>query len=197
MYFTDSETTLLVINKWTGGGVKLNLVKTVDTDILRTIVIKLQKRIQSKSKTLLIKVKVNRGYPLNEETDIRAEMGRMKEEQEKTWSVYDRKQVKSNPTKHTRRGRKSGGRSTYQGKEKETSPKKGRNHWKTKTYGGTKQTYSRWSTNPERGEESITLRRLVHTLPKGDNHVNFHNRLASPGGGGKRVVGKMDEDDLG
>ncbi len=143
MYFTDSETTLLVINKWTGGGVKLNLVKTVDTDILRTIVIKLQKRIQSKSKTLLIKVKVNRGYPLNEETDIRAEMGRMKEEQEKTWSVYDRKQVKSNPTKHTRRGRKSGGRSTYQGKEKETSPKKGRNHWKTKTYGGTKQTYSR------------------------------------------------------
>ena len=34
-----------------------------------------------------IKVKTHRGDPLNEEADIRAEMGRMKEEQEKTWSV--------------------------------------------------------------------------------------------------------------
>jgi hypothetical protein len=34
----------------------------------------------------LIKVKAHRGCPLNEEVDIRAEMGRMKEEQEETWS---------------------------------------------------------------------------------------------------------------
>jgi hypothetical protein len=30
-------------------------------------------------------VKTYRGCPLNEETDIRAEMGRMKEENKKTW----------------------------------------------------------------------------------------------------------------
>jgi len=54
----------------------------------------------------------------------------------------DRKQVKSKPTEHKRRGRKSGVRSTYQGEDKETSLKKDRSYWKTKTYGGTKQPYS-------------------------------------------------------
>jgi hypothetical protein len=39
---TDNETTLLDINKWIGGGTKLSLTKTVDADILRAIVIKLQ-----------------------------------------------------------------------------------------------------------------------------------------------------------
>jgi hypothetical protein len=34
---------------------------------------------------LLIKVKTHRGCPVNEETDIRSEMGRRKEEEEKTW----------------------------------------------------------------------------------------------------------------
>jgi hypothetical protein len=44
VYLTDREdTTLQVINKWIGG-VKLNLVKTVDTDILRSIVIKLHQK---------------------------------------------------------------------------------------------------------------------------------------------------------
>jgi hypothetical protein len=32
LYLTDSETTLQVINKWKGGGAKLSLAKTVDTD---------------------------------------------------------------------------------------------------------------------------------------------------------------------
>ena len=50
------------------------------------VVIKLQKRVKAKTATLLIKVKAHRGCPLNEEEDIRVEMGRMKEEQEKTWS---------------------------------------------------------------------------------------------------------------
>jgi hypothetical protein len=82
LYLTDRETTLQVINKWIGGGAKLNLAKTADTDILKVIVIKLQKRVESKETTLLIKVKAHRGSPLNEETDIRSEMGRMKKEQE-------------------------------------------------------------------------------------------------------------------
>ena len=50
LYLTNIETTLQVINKWIGGGAKLSLTKTADTDILRS-------------------------------------MGRMKKEQEKTWST--------------------------------------------------------------------------------------------------------------
>ncbi len=84
LYLTDSETTLQVINKWIGGGEKLRLANTADADILRVIVI-IQQRVQTKTATLLIKVKVHRGCPFNEETDIRTEMGRRKEEQEKTW----------------------------------------------------------------------------------------------------------------
>ena len=80
LYLTDSEATLQVINKWIGGGAKLSLAKTADADILKAIVIKLQKRVQAKAGTLLIKVKAHRGCPLNEEADIRAEMGRMKQE---------------------------------------------------------------------------------------------------------------------
>jgi hypothetical protein len=33
--------------------------------------------------------------------------------------------------------------------------------------------------------------------PKRTNHINLHDRLVSPGKGGKRVSGRMDEDDLG
>ena len=75
LYLTDSETTPQAINKWIGGGAKLSLVKTTDADILKSIVIKLQKRMQAKAGTLLLKVKAHRGCPLNEEADIRAEMG--------------------------------------------------------------------------------------------------------------------------
>ncbi len=78
LYLTDSETTLQSINKWIGRGVKLSLAKTTDVDILRVIVIKLQQRVMAKAAILLIKVKTHRGCPLNEEADIRAEMGRMK-----------------------------------------------------------------------------------------------------------------------
>jgi hypothetical protein len=45
LYLTDNEDTLQDINKWIGGGVKLSLVKTTDTDVLRVIVIKLQERV--------------------------------------------------------------------------------------------------------------------------------------------------------
>ncbi len=37
--------------------------------------------------TLLVKVKAHRGDPLNEEADIRAEMGRLKEQKEVTWDT--------------------------------------------------------------------------------------------------------------
>jgi ribonuclease HI len=72
LYLTDSEATLQAINKWIGGGAKLNLAKTADADIIRAIVIviklqqrvqviKLQQRVQTDDATLLIKVKAHRG----------------------------------------------------------------------------------------------------------------------------------------
>jgi ribonuclease HI len=87
LYLTDSEATLQAINKWIGGGAKLSLAKTADADVLKAIIVKLQQRVKARAATLLIKVKAHRGCPLNEEDDIRAEMGRMKQEQEKTWST--------------------------------------------------------------------------------------------------------------
>ena len=54
---------------------------------MTSIIIKLQKRVKAGASTLLIKVKAHRGDLLNEEADIRAEMGRLKEDKEKTWST--------------------------------------------------------------------------------------------------------------
>ena len=106
LYLTDSEATLQVINRWIGGGAKLNLARSSDGDVLKVIIIKLQKRVKAGAATLLlIKVKVHRGDPLNEETDIRAEMGRLKEESEKTWSTQTDRTIYqwSEPSK-TRKG---------------------------------------------------------------------------------------------
>jgi hypothetical protein len=61
LYLTDSQATLQAINKWIGGGAKLSLAKTVDTDILRVIIVKLQQRVKTKTSTLLIKVKTHHG----------------------------------------------------------------------------------------------------------------------------------------
>ena len=79
LYLTDSETTLQSIHKWIGGGAKLNLSRSPETDVLKTIILKLEQRVKTGATTLLIKVKAHRGDPLNEETDIRSEIGRLKE----------------------------------------------------------------------------------------------------------------------
>ena len=86
LYLTDSEAILQVIHRWIGCGAKLNLSKSPDTDVLKEIIIKLKKRVQSGAATLLMKVKTHRGDPLNEEADIRAEMGRRKEQDEVRWN---------------------------------------------------------------------------------------------------------------
>jgi hypothetical protein len=79
LYLTDNEATLQSINKWIGGEAKLSLTKTVDADVLRVIIVKIQQRVKAKAATLLIKVKAHRRYPLNEEEDIRAEMDETRE----------------------------------------------------------------------------------------------------------------------
>ena len=71
--------------KWIGCGAKLNLSKSPDAYILKVIILKLQKRVEAGAATLLIKVKAHRGDPLNEEADIRAELGRRKEYKETIW----------------------------------------------------------------------------------------------------------------
>ena len=76
LYLTDSEVSLQTIHKWIGCGAKLNLSKSPDADILKVIIVKLQKRVEAGVATLLIKVKTHRGDPLNEEADIRAELDR-------------------------------------------------------------------------------------------------------------------------
>ncbi len=49
LYLTDSEATLQAINKWIGGGAKLNLAKTTDADVLKAIIVKLQQRVKAKA----------------------------------------------------------------------------------------------------------------------------------------------------
>jgi ribonuclease HI len=93
LYLTDSESTLQCINKWIGGVAKRSLAKSSDGDVLRAIIVKLQQRVKAKTATLLIKVKAHRGCPLNEEAGIRVEMGRMKHEQEKTWSTSNKRTI--------------------------------------------------------------------------------------------------------
>ena len=85
LYLTDSEVSLQTIHKWIGCGSKLNLSKSSDTVILKVIVLKLQKRVEAGVVTLLIKVKTHWGDPLNEEEDIRSELGRLKEHKETIW----------------------------------------------------------------------------------------------------------------
>ena len=124
LYLTDSESTLQAINlKWIGGGTKLSLVKTTDADVLRVIIVKLQQRVKARAVTLLIKVKTHRGCPLNEEEDIRAEMGRMKEEPNKQHGPrrFGTEQGRSKLTVLTRRKWKSGERSTCREKGKKIS----------------------------------------------------------------------------
>ena len=60
------------------------LSKSPDADVLKKIVLKLQKRVEAGAATLLLKVKAHRGDPLNEEAEIRAEMGRLKEQNDIT-----------------------------------------------------------------------------------------------------------------
>ena len=63
LYSTDIETTLQAIHKWIDGGAKLNLSRSPDADVLKDIILKLQKRVEAGATTLLIKVKDYRGDP--------------------------------------------------------------------------------------------------------------------------------------
>ena len=80
----------------------MNLSRSPDADVLKAIILKLQKRVEAGATTLLIKVKDHRGNPLNEEADIRTEMGRLKEYKETIWNDSSDRTVYEWPvtTKH-------------------------------------------------------------------------------------------------
>ena len=93
---TDSEVLCRVVGRWVGEGGKDSLTNTTDANILEYIPTKLAVRIEAKSRTFLVKVKVHRGDPLNEGADDLAETDReMEKEGENsrcrertTWVVY-------------------------------------------------------------------------------------------------------------
>jgi ribonuclease HI len=62
--------------KWVGQGGKVTLATTTEADILREIVCLLTQRVRAGRATFLIKVKSNRGEPINERADTLAEKGR-------------------------------------------------------------------------------------------------------------------------
>ena len=64
----------------------MNLFRSPSADVLKAIILKLQKRVEAGATTLLIKAKAHRGDPLNEEADIRAELGRLKEYKKTIWN---------------------------------------------------------------------------------------------------------------
>jgi ribonuclease HI len=92
VYLTNSEAILQTSHRWIGCGTKLNLSKSPDADVLKKIIIKLQKRVLAGAATLVVKVNDHRGDPLNEVADIRTEMGHRKEQKEVGWN---------NPTNRT------------------------------------------------------------------------------------------------
>ena len=90
LYLTDRETILHCVRPSTNGQVEeqnSSLARSPDVDVLKSIMIKLQRRVKAGAATLLITVKDHSGDPLNEVTDIRDEMGRLKEDKEKTWTA--------------------------------------------------------------------------------------------------------------
>ena len=56
LYLTDSEAILQAIHRWIGCGAKLNLSKSPDADVLKRIIMQLQKRVLAGAATFLVKV---------------------------------------------------------------------------------------------------------------------------------------------
>ena len=60
---TDSEVLCRLVGRWVGQGGKVSLVNTVDADILEYILAKLTSRIETQTRTFLVKVKAHRKSP--------------------------------------------------------------------------------------------------------------------------------------
>ena len=75
LLLVDCRTSLTEIEKWIGEGSKVCMVMVRDSDILRTIIERLQSRIEARAATFLVKNKAHRGEQLNEGADDEANRG--------------------------------------------------------------------------------------------------------------------------
>ena len=69
LYLCDNQSLLKEVNRWIGEG-KATLVGAPDADILAAAIEMLRKRIAAGKANFLVKVKVHRGEPANDEADI-------------------------------------------------------------------------------------------------------------------------------
>ncbi len=110
---TDSKLLCRLVGRWVGQGGKTSLVNTTYTDILEYILTNLVARIETRSRTFVVKVKTHRGEPLNEGSDNLVETGRAMEKErdnyrwkERTtrvvYSYYDRNLGKWKKSKWTK-----------------------------------------------------------------------------------------------
>ena len=108
----------------------------------------------------MIKVKAHRGCPLNEEVDIRAEMGRMKEEQEESWSeptnrtIYQWSEISKTKT-GTLTTKQSAWTQAVRNRMRQKAGEIQAYRALEKGAGKTRHPDSKYATNPERGRESI------------------------------------------
>ena len=91
------------MDRWRGKVEPLQIARCT-VDVLKAIVLKLQKRVEAGATTLLMKIKAHRGDPLNEEADIRAELGRLKEYKERIWNDSSDRTVYEWPVTSTKHG---------------------------------------------------------------------------------------------
>jgi len=69
----DSQALPKAVKRWEGEGRKANLLGLPDADILLEAIQEPRKRTTAGAATFLVKVKVHRGEPANEEADIQAD----------------------------------------------------------------------------------------------------------------------------
>jgi len=70
LYLCDNQALLKAVKRWVGEGRQATLVGAPDADILLEAIEELRKRSTAGAATFLVKVKVHRGEPANEEADI-------------------------------------------------------------------------------------------------------------------------------
>jgi len=73
LYLCDNPALLKAVKRWVGESGKATFVGAPDADILLEAIEELRKRTTAGAATFLVKVKVHRGEPANEEADIQAD----------------------------------------------------------------------------------------------------------------------------
>jgi len=73
LYLCNNQALLKAVKRWAGEVRKATLVGAPDAEILLEAIKELQKRTTAGAATVLVKVKVHRGEPANEEADIQAD----------------------------------------------------------------------------------------------------------------------------